>query len=136
MQNKLVLLNVLLYVSDSMKASAQKNTTDQDYIRKIEQFPILSQAQERELSRRIQDDNDDEAKNLLARSNLRLVVAVAQRYQILHPDVSLLDIIQAGNLGLFSAVEKFDYRKGYKFSEYASWWIRQAILRNLGIRDH
>jgi RNA polymerase primary sigma factor len=104
------------------------------YLEEVEKFPPLSAHQEKELARRIKEYSDNEAKNLLARAHLRLVVAVAERYRVQYPDVALLDIIQAGNLGLFSAVEHYDYSKGYKFSEYASWWIRQAILRHLGLQ--
>ncbi len=102
----------------------------QMYLREIGQYPLLSARDERELAQRIQAD-DPEAKNLLARANLRLVVSVAKKYVGRSPDLTLLDLIQEGNLGLFRAVDKFDWSKGFKFSTYATWWIRQAITRAL-----
>ncbi len=102
----------------------------QMYLREIGQYPLLSAREERELAQRIVAQ-DPEAKNLLARANLRLVVSVAKKYVGRSPDLTLLDLIQEGNLGLFRAVDKFDWTKGYKFSTYATWWIRQAITRAL-----
>lgn len=102
----------------------------QMYLREIGQYPLLAARDERELAQRIQA-GDPEAKNLLARANLRLVVSVAKKYVGRSPDLTLLDLIQEGNLGLFRAVDKFDWSKGYKFSTYATWWIRQAITRAL-----
>ena len=102
----------------------------QMYLREIGQYPLLAARDERELAQRIQA-GDLEAKNLLARANLRLVVSVAKKYAGRSPDLTLLDLIQEGNLGLFRAVDKFDWSKGYKFSTYATWWIRQAITRAL-----
>ena len=100
----------------------------QMYLREIGQYPLLSARDERELAQRIVA-GDPEAKNLLARANLRLVVSVAKKYVGRSPDLTLLDLIQEGNLGLFRAVDKFDWSKGFKFSTYATWWIRQAITR-------
>ncbi len=102
----------------------------QMYLREIGQYPLLSARDERELAQRIVA-GDPEAKNLLARANLRLVVSVAKKYVGRSPDLTLLDLIQEGNLGLFRAVDKFDWSKGFKFSTYATWWIRQAITRAL-----
>jgi len=102
----------------------------QMYLKEIGQYPLINAAQEVELAKRIQE-GDEEAKNILARSNLRLVVSIAKKYVGRSPDLTLLDLIQEGNLGLFKAVDKFDWTKGYKFSTYATWWIRQAITRAL-----
>ncbi len=102
----------------------------QMYLREIGQYPLLNTIEERDLAKRVME-GDEEAKNLLARSNLRLVVSIAKRYIGRSPDLTLLDLIQEGNIGLFKAVDKFDYTKGYKFSTYATWWIRQAITRAL-----
>lgn len=102
----------------------------QIYLREIGQYPLLTASEERELAKRI-EKGDAEARNILARSNLRLVVSIAKKYVGRSPDLTLLDLIQEGNLGLFRAVDKFDWKKGYKFSTYATWWIRQAITRAL-----
>ncbi len=102
----------------------------QMYLREIGQYPLLTAQEERDLAQRILDE-DEEARNLLARANLRLVVSIAKKYVGRSPDLTLLDLIQEGNLGLFKAVDKFDHLKGFKFSTYATWWIRQAITRAL-----
>lgn len=102
----------------------------QMYLREIGQYPLLNAAMERDLAKRILQ-GDEEARSILARSNLRLVVSIAKKYVNRSPDLTLLDLIQEGNLGLFKAVDKFDYTKGFKFSTYATWWIRQAITRAL-----
>ncbi|ANQ53946.1 MULTISPECIES: RNA polymerase sigma factor RpoD [Thermosipho] len=96
------------------------------YLKDIGKIPLLSQSMERELARRAQQ-GDERAKQKLVESNLRLVVSIAKRY--IGKGLSFLDLIQEGNVGLLKAVEKFDWRKGYKFSTYATWWIRQAITR-------
>ena len=98
------------------------------YFKEIGKVPLLSAEEERELAIRI-EQGDEEAKKKLCESNLRLVVSIARRY--LNRGLSFLDLIQEGNLGLIKAVEKFDYTKGYKFSTYATWWIRQAITRSI-----
>ncbi len=102
----------------------------QMYLREIGQYPLLNAMNERDLAKRILL-GDEEARSILARSNLRLVVSIAKKYVNRSPDLTLLDLIQEGNLGLFKAVDKFDHTKGYKFSTYATWWIRQAITRAL-----
>jgi RNA polymerase primary sigma factor len=102
----------------------------QIYLREIGQYPLLTASEERELAKRI-EKGDAEARNILARSNLRLVVSIAKKYVGRSADLTLLDLIQEGNLGLFRAVDKFDWNKGFKFSTYATWWIRQAITRAL-----
>ncbi|SHE82351.1 RNA polymerase, sigma 70 subunit, RpoD [Thermoanaerobacter uzonensis DSM 18761] len=96
------------------------------YLKEIGKIPLLTPEEEIELAKRI-EQGDEEAKKRLIEANLRLVVSIAKRY--VGRGMLFLDLIQEGNLGLLKAVEKFDYRKGYKFSTYATWWIRQAITR-------
>ena len=96
------------------------------YLKEIGRVQLLTAENEVELARRI-EEGDEEAKRRLAEANLRLVVSIAKRY--VGRGMLFLDLIQEGNLGLIKAVEKFDYRKGYKFSTYATWWIRQAVTR-------
>jgi len=96
------------------------------YLKEIGKVPLLSAEEEIELAKRM-EEGDEEAKKKLAEANLRLVVSIAKRY--VGRGMLFLDLIQEGNLGLIKAVEKFDYNKGYKFSTYATWWIRQAITR-------
>ncbi len=96
------------------------------YLREIGKIPLLTPEQETELARRM-SEGDEDARRQMSEANLRLVVSIAKRY--VGRGMHLLDLIQEGNLGLMKAVEKFDYTKGYKFSTYATWWIRQAITR-------
>lgn len=98
------------------------------YLKEIGKVPLLTAEEECELAIRMQN-GDEEAKNKLCESNLRLVVSIAKRY--LNRGLTFLDLIQEGNLGLIKAVDKFDYTKGFKFSTYATWWIRQAITRSI-----
>ena len=96
------------------------------YLKEIGRIPLLSSEEEIELAKRM-EEGDEEAKKRLSEANLRLTVSIAKRYS--GRGMQFLDLIQEGNLGLIKAVEKFDYRKGYKFSTYATWWIRQSITR-------
>ena len=105
----------------------------QIYLKEIGRTPLLKSAEEKDLAKKI-IAGSEEARQKLIKANLRLVVSIAKRYAHRSPHLSILDLIQEGNLGLFRAVQKFDYRKGFKFSTYATWWIRQAITRALA--DH
>lgn len=102
----------------------------QMYLREIGRISLITSDDEKELARRI-EKGDEEARKKLMQANLRLVVSIAKRYVGRSPHLTLLDLIQEGNIGLFKAVDKFDYRRGFKFSTYATWWIRQAITRAL-----
>lgn len=104
------------------------NDSVQMYLREIGKVPLLTSEEEIRLAK-LKEKDDEEAKKKLIEANLRLVVSIAKKFT--GRSLSLLDLIQEGNVGLFRAVEKFDYRKGYKFSTYATWWIRQAITRSL-----
>ncbi|MBR0400723.1 MAG: RNA polymerase sigma factor RpoD [Mogibacterium sp.] len=115
-------------VSDAASRSIPTDDPVRMYFKEIGKVPLLSAEEERDLAIRI-EQGDEEAKKKLCESNLRLVVSIARRY--LNRGLSFLDLIQEGNLGLIKAVEKFDYTKGYKFSTYATWWIRQAITRSI-----
>jgi len=126
------------YLSTPKEEDERKKKVEEDapldpvqmYLKEIGRISFVTAEQERELAKRI-EKGDIEAKKQLARANLRLVVSIAKRYVGRSPNLTLLDLIQEGNLGLFRAVEKFDWRRGYKFSTYATWWIRQAITRAL-----
>ncbi len=124
------LLNLDNELSDKDLNKSIINDSIQMYLKEIGQYPLIPASQEKELAKRI-EAGDLEAKNLLARANLRLVVSIAKKYVGRSANLTLLDLIQEGNLGLFKAVEKFDYSKGFKFSTYATWWIRQSITRAL-----
>lgn len=118
------------YTYGSKMSSDANYDSIQIYLKEIGQYPLINASMEKDLARKIQD-GDNEAKSLLAKANLRLVVSIAKKYVGRSADLTLLDLIQEGNLGLFKAVDKFDWTKGYKFSTYATWWIRQAITRAL-----
>src|SRR5215813_396448 len=118
--------------SFAAEGSAAESAPAQDplklYVRQIGGGALLTREEERELARR-KDEGDELAKRKLIESNLRLVMSITRSYT--NASVPLLDLIQEGNLGLIRAVEKFDYRMGYKLSTYATWWIRQAVTRAL-----
>ena len=120
----------LLAEADDLSLIANTMSDDpvKQYLKEIGGYPLLSITEEIELAKRI-EEGDAQAKQMLAESNLRLVVSIAKRY--VGRGLSFLDLIQEGNLGLIKAVDKFDYNKGYKFSTYATWWIRQAITRSI-----
>jgi len=115
-----------------LMAGLDETTLDsvQMYLREIGRVPLLKGEEEVDLAKRI-EKGEEAAKQKLTSSNLRLVVSIAKRYVGRSPNLTLLDLIQEGNIGLFKAVEKYDWRRGYKFSTYATWWIRQAITRAL-----
>ncbi len=124
--------NLLNLDEDFSKLGKEDGSFDsiQMYLREIGRYPLINASQERELAKRI-EAGEKEGRDILARSNLRLVVSIAKKYVGRSQDLTLLDLIQEGNLGLYKAVEKFDWSKGFKFSTYATWWIRQAITRAL-----
>ncbi len=114
-----------------VKATTNGNKNDSPvrrYFDEVEAGPLLSREEEKELAKRI-EQGDEEAREKLASANLRLVISIAKKYR--GYGLPFLDIIQEGNIGLMKAIDKFDWRKGYKFSTYATWWIRQAILKAL-----
>jgi len=123
---------------DAGKTKAEKRAAEamdaasgdavQMYLKEIGKISLINAQEERELAKRI-EENDEEAKQKLIKANLRLVVSIAKKYIGRTPELTILDLIQEGNFGLFRAAEKFDWRRGYKFSTYATWWIRQAITR-------
>ena len=122
--------DLLLLDDDDIDLSVPEGVSIEDpvrmYLKEIGKVPLLSAEEEIKLAQRM-EEGDEDAKKRLAEANLRLVVSIAKRY--VGRGMLFLDLIQEGNLGLIKAVEKFDYRKGYKFSTYATWWIRQAITR-------
>ncbi len=124
--------NMLDLDEDIGKLAKEEGSYDsiQIYLREIGQYPLIDREDESKLAKRI-EEGDEEAKSILAKANLRLVVSIAKKYVGRSADLTLLDLIQEGNRGLFTAVGKFEWAKGFKFSTYATWWIRQAITRAL-----
>jgi RNA polymerase primary sigma factor len=122
----------LLWLEDEEEGKRSVENPIRTYFDEIARVPLLTKDEEVELAKRI-EAGDEEAKKKLAEANLRLVVSIAKKYR--GCGLPFLDLIQEGNLGLMKAVEKFDWRKGYKFSTYATWWIRQAILRAITNRS-
>ena len=112
---------------ESLTANVASDDPVKIYLKEIGKVPLLTSEEELEIAKRIQN-GDEEAKKILSESNLRLVVAIAKKY-LSRNVLSFLDLIQEGNLGLLKAVEKFDYTRGFRFSTYATWWIRQHITR-------
>lgn len=110
--------------------AVRKIDSVQTYLKEIGRISSITAKEEKTLAKRI-EKGDKEARKKLTEANLRLVVSIAKKYVGRSPNLTLLDLIQEGNIGLFRAVEKFDWRKGYKFSTYATWWIRQTITRAL-----
>ena len=130
-----------LYEQDKSKEFEQKRRIEKElgdissdsvqmYLREIGQYPLITGEEEVSLAKRI-EIGDESGRQQLMLSNLRLVVSIAKKYIGRSANLTLLDLIQEGNIGLYRAVDKFDYKKGYKFSTYATWWIRQAITRAL-----
>jgi RNA polymerase primary sigma factor len=117
-------------LDDALMFEGEVPDAVQMYLKEIGKTPLLTKLEEKELAKRA-ENGDEEARQRLMKANLRLVVSIAKRYVNRTPNLSILDLIQEGNIGLSRAVEKFDYRKGFKFSTYATWWIRQAITRAL-----
>ena len=117
-------------LDDSMDLGNDVPDAVQMYLKEIGKTPLLTKDEERDLAKRA-EKGDEDARQKLMKANLRLVVSIAKRYVNRTPHLSILDLVQEGNIGLSRAVEKFDYRRGFKFSTYATWWIRQAITRAL-----
>ncbi|KKU91183.1 MAG: RNA polymerase sigma factor [Candidatus Jorgensenbacteria bacterium GW2011_GWA1_48_11] len=117
-------------LKDATRIDSDLPDAVQMYLKEIGRTPLLTSKEEKELAKRI-EQGDETARKRLIQANLRLVVSIAKRYVNRSPHLSILDLIQEGNIGLSRAVDKFDYRKGFKFSTYATWWIRQAVTRAL-----
>lgn len=117
-------------LQDATRIDSDLPDAVQMYLKEIGRTPLLNSAEEKELAKRI-ERGEEIARQKLIQANLRLVVSIAKRYVNRSPHLSILDLIQEGNIGLSRAVDKFDYHKGFKFSTYATWWIRQAVTRAL-----
>ncbi len=117
-------------LQDATRIDSELPDAVQMYLKEIGRTPLLSSKEEKELAKR-NEAGDEIARQKLIQANLRLVVSIAKRYVNRSPHLSILDLIQEGNIGLSRAVDKFDYRRGFKFSTYATWWIRQAVTRAL-----
>ena len=117
-------------LDETMELGSDVPDAVQMYLKEIGKTPLLTKDEERDLAKR-SEKGDEDARQKLMKANLRLVVSIAKRYVNRTPHLSILDLVQEGNIGLSRAVEKFDYRRGFKFSTYATWWIRQAITRAL-----
>ncbi len=117
-------------LEDATQFDGELPDSVQMYLKEIGRTALLTTEEERELAKRI-EKGDEEARRRFIQANLRLVVSIAKRYVNRSPNLSILDLVQEGNIGLARAVTKFDYRRGFKFSTYATWWIRQAITRAL-----
>ncbi len=117
-------------LAEATEISGELPDAVQMYLKEIGKITLLTAQDERDLAKRV-ERGDEAARQQFIRANLRLVVSIAKRYVNRSPQLSILDLIQEGNIGLQRAVEKFDYRRGFKFSTYATWWIRQAITRAL-----
>ena len=130
MESKGDLLSTTELEDDYVVTKKKKHDSVQMYLKEIGKHDLIDAAKEVELAKRI-EAGDESAKIELAQANLRLVVSIAKKYVGRSPDLTLLDLIQEGNIGLFKAVDKFEYQKGFKFSTYATWWIRQAVTRAL-----
>lgn len=124
------ILDVDSVIKDKGSLKDSRYDSIQIYLKNIGEHDLISTAEEKVLAKKIEKGNQD-AKKKLAQANLRLVVSIAKKYATRSPDLTILDLIQEGNIGLYKAVDKFDYRKGFKFSTYATWWIRQAVTRAL-----
>ena len=132
---KVIETSRLIHVPEEAEKISKEEITElpdavQVYLKEIGKTPLLTASEEKELAKRA-EKGDEEARQHLIKANLRLVVSIAKRYARRSPQLSILDLIQEGNIGLARAVSKFDYRKGFKFSTYATWWIRQAVTRAL-----
>ena len=128
-ENKVIITDEDKLDNKKVDKSSLVDSSVKAYLHSLGELNLLTREEEADLGKRIQEDNDKEAEDILVNRNLRLVVSVAKRY--VGVGLPFLDLIQEGNIGLMVAAKKFDYKKGFKFSTYATWWIRQAITRAL-----